>query len=66
MPPRLAIAVHILFVGLMLWVAVTYFGHALDNVRAGLWVGAVVDGLIWLVAISLCVWNIRQAVQKSR
>lgn len=64
--PRLEVAVHVLMTLILSWAAVSYAGHALENLRARLWVGAAVDTLIWLGAVGLVVWNVRQATLKSK
>ena len=66
MPPRLEAGLLTLAALAVLWAAVSYAQHLVGNVRAGLWIGAVVDGVIWLGALWLALRLARLAQDRWR
>ncbi|GHF60429.1 hypothetical protein HNQ07_004228 [Deinococcus metalli] len=64
LPGRLIAAIHVGLCAALLWSATSYANYALENLRAGLWVGAVVDGLIWAGAVYSCFWSAKEGARR--
>lgn len=66
MPPRLEAALNLLGAIAVFWASVTYANYMVENIRAGLWGGAGVDGVIWLGALLVAIGLARRALGKWR
>ena len=67
MPSRLEAALLTalaLWVFWVFWATVSYANHMVANAQAGRWVGAVVDGAIWLDGLLLVVLFVWRAWEK--
>lgn len=64
LPGRLIAAIPLGLCVALLWSAASYANDALESLRAELWVGAVVDGLIWAGAVYGCVWSAREGARR--
>ncbi|MDO4244534.1 MAG: hypothetical protein Q4C89_00735 [Deinococcus sp.] len=64
MPPRLEAALLAALALWVFWATVSYANHMVANAQAGRWVGAVVDGAIWLGGVLLVVLFVQRAWEK--
>lgn len=66
MPPRLEATLLTLAAVATFWGTVGYAQHGIGNVQAQLWMGAAVDGLIWMAGLGITFTLMKLALKRWR